>query len=83
MPLSDRELTLATFLAVTALAKRLTGEDMSVTIQGQDGLTHRLKGDDDISGYFTSAAPLPADPGATAEAPYTPSVVEPRARGAA
>lgn len=48
MALSDRELTLATFLAVAALAKRLTGESLCVTLPGADGHIHSITGDKEL-----------------------------------
>jgi len=46
MALSEKELIAVTFIAVTALAKRLTGEDLLVTIEGEDGRTRTISGSD-------------------------------------
>ena len=52
MPMSERELTIATFLAVTALAKRVTGENLSITIKCMDGHIRSLTCDDESATWY-------------------------------
>ena len=45
MALSQRDFNAAMFLAVTALARRLTGEDLCITLSCEDGNVHTITGD--------------------------------------
>ena len=60
MALSEKELAAATFIAVTALAKRLTGADICVTLEGQDGRVRSLIGSDGHVTWIERGADLAA-----------------------
>lgn len=62
MSLTDRELIAATFIAVAALAKRLTGADLCVTIGGIDGGVHSLTGNNPQVTWVENGEAVSASP---------------------
>lgn len=56
MAITEKELNAATFLAVAALAKRLTGADICVTIKSEDGHIRSLVGNNDQVTWFENGS---------------------------
>ena len=54
MALSQRDFNAAMFLAITALAKRLTGESLCISLSCEDGNVHTITGDDRFETWLPS-----------------------------
>lgn len=76
MGIETGDLIAATFVAVAALAKRLTGADMLVTIKDADGTVWTLKEDDGAVIWIEPGQPLIGSQAAVDKASSEPRLAD-------